>query len=253
MPLNLVSIRTALPGRQIVWLDSTGSTMTEAATLVAANCPSGAVVVAEEQTSGQGRHGRRWQSERETGLYLSLILRLSLAPDSLPVLTLALGLAVQDAIERSAGVPCDLRWPNDVLAGGKKCAGILVQLVEGAAIAGFGVNVNNASFPAEISGTATSLRLVSGRKHSREQLTVCLLEAIDVFCGILLEDGKEQILRLYCRGSSFVSGRRVAVTQGDSTLEGTTEGLDPSGFLVLRKEDGTRSLILAGGVRPHKM
>ncbi len=250
MPLDLGRIRFGLANREIHWFDTIGSTMTEAARLAAANCAHGTTVVAEEQTAGQGRHGRGWHSERKAGLYVSVVLRFPLPQDVLPVLTLALGLAVQDAIARAAGIACDLRWPNDVLVNGKKCAGILVQLIDGAAVAGIGVNVNQTLFPPELAGIATSLQLASGRPHSREDLLVQLLETVDCFGRILVEDGKDEILRLYSRSSSFVQQRRVLVEQEGSVLEGTTEGLDPSGFLVLRKLDGTRALILAGGVRP---
>ena len=250
MPLDLSRIRASFPGREIRWFETIGSTMTEASRLAAEGCASGTVVVADEQTAGQGRHGRQWHSESETGLYASVVLRLSLPVDTLPVVTLALGLAVQDAITRATGIVCDLRWPNDVMAGGKKCAGILVQLVDGAIVAGIGINVNHSGFPEEIGATATSLRIVSGRAHSREALLSHLLEAVEVYCRLLVEEGKEQLLRLYCRSSSFAQNRRVVVHQEREILEGTTEGLDESGFLILRKTDGTRTLILAGGVRP---
>jgi BirA family biotin operon repressor/biotin-[acetyl-CoA-carboxylase] ligase len=250
MPLDVDRIRTRLPEREVVWFDTIGSTMIEAARLASKDCPSGTVVLADEQAAGQGRYGRTWHSEKESGLYVSVVLRLPLPPESMPVLMLALGMATQDAIARSTDLACDLRWPNDVLADGRKCAGILVQLLETAIIAGVGINVNQVGFPDELSGTATSLRIVSGRRHSREDLLVQLLEAIDGFCSILLDGGKEQILRLYSHASSFTKGRRVIIEQGDSVLEGTTEGLDPSGFLILRRTDGRRNLILTGGVRP---
>jgi BirA family biotin operon repressor/biotin-[acetyl-CoA-carboxylase] ligase len=250
MPLDLARLRARLPGRRIVWFETAGSTMTEAARLAAGGSPSGTVIVAEEQLAGQGRHGRSWISERESGLYLSLILRPSLPQDSVPVLALALALAAQDAIANATGILCDLRWPNDVIAEGRKCGGILVQLHDGVFVAGIGINVNQTSFPPELSAVATSLRLVSGRSHSREDLLANLVEAVDDFCRTLSEDGKDELLRLYAEASSYVRGRRVTVEQDEALLRGTTEGLNSSGFLILRKDDGTRSVILAGGVRP---
>jgi BirA family biotin operon repressor/biotin-[acetyl-CoA-carboxylase] ligase len=251
MPLDIRRIRERLPGRDVVWFDTVGSTMTEAEFLAAQGCASGTLVLAEEQTAGHGRYGRDWHSERESGLYCSVVLRPALPPDSLPALTLALGLAAADAIQRAAGLACDLRWPNDVLIEGRKCAGILTQLADGAVIAGIGINVNHERMPEELAGIATSLRIRSGRMHSREDLLVALAESIDAFSRILAEDGKEQILRLFSQASSYVTGRRVKVDQDGATLTGVTDGLDPSGFLVLRRDDGTRSLILAGGVRPY--
>lgn len=249
-PLNIESVRQRLPGRQIAWFHSVGSTMHEAARLAAAGCPSGTAIVADEQTAGQGRHGHAWHSEPGYGLYVSVVLRIPLPPDSLPVVTLALGLATAEAISRVSDLSPDLRWPNDVMIDEKKVAGILVQLVDSAALAGIGVNVNHARFPPEIASEATSLRLAAGCSQSREDLLIVLLPAIDSFCRMLAEGGRRPVLEMFSRHSSYVRGRRVRVDQPGGTVEGTTAGLDPSGFLILRAVDGSESLILAGGVRP---
>jgi len=247
--LNVDLIRRQVPNREISFFESITSTMHEAATLAAAGCASGTAVVAEEQTAGQGRHGHSWHSEAGAGLYVSIVLRLPLPPDSLPVLTLALGLAAAEAIARATDLTPDLRWPNDVMLGDKKTAGILVQLVDSVAIAGIGVNVNHTAFPPEIAAEATSLRLASGRPQSREDLLIGLLTAIDSFCRMLVEGGRGPVLDLFARHSSYVRGKRVRVAQPGGVVEGATAGLDPAGFLILRADDGSESLILAGGVR----
>ena len=195
------------------------STMLEAARLAEAGGAHGAAVVADEQTAGQGRHGHTWHSEPNSGLYVSIVLRPVLRADSLPVLTLALGLAAADAIAEVAGLTCDLRWPNDVMLEGRKVAGILVQLLDAAAVAGIGVNVNHAAFPVEIAADATSLRIVSNRAHSREQLLIALLVAADRYCGLLAaEGGRESILATFSRRSSYARNMRVKVDQGVSIL-----------------------------------
>jgi len=236
--------------RRIEWHTTIGSTMTEASRLAAEGAPSGTVVGADEQTAGQGRHGRTWHSEPGSGLYVSVILRHQFNPVTLPVVTLALGLAVTEAILKATDLACDLRWPNDVLIQSKKCAGILTQLEGSAIIAGIGMNVNHSRFPEELSGIATSLRIASGRVHSRERLLVELLPAIDRYCALLEADGRAPILEMFSRASSYVSGRRVCVDQDGSTLLGTTAGLADSGFLLLRGDDGRDHQIVAGGVRP---
>lgn len=232
--------------RTIHRLDSVGSTMTHAAEFAAAGCASGTVVVAEEQTAGQGRHGHAWHSERGAGLYLSVVLRHKINTDSLPIVTLALGLAAAETIADAAAVLCDLRWPNDVLINGRKCAGILVQLHDGVLIAGIGINVNHTAFPPDLRDTATSLRIETAREHSRERLLDALLPKIDDQMERLMTEGKAPILRAFAAASSYVAGRRVLV---DGKREGTTDGLDPQGFLILREDSGRRSLVLAGGVR----
>ena len=224
--------------------------MTEASRLAAAGCDSGTIVGAEEQTAGQGRYGRVWHSEPGSGLYVSIVLRYQFPPDTLPLVTLALGLAVSDAILKAADLACDLRWPNDVLIRSRKCAGILTQLEGPAIIAGIGINVNHAAFPDELAAIATSLRIASGRVQSRERLLVELVSSVTNFCSLLEREGREPILEMFSRASSFVHGRRVYVDQGDAMLHGTTAGLNNSGFLVLRGDDGKQNVIMAGGVRP---
>jgi BirA family biotin operon repressor/biotin-[acetyl-CoA-carboxylase] ligase len=127
----------------------------------------------------------------------------------------------------------------------RKAAGILVQLVNGMAIAGIGINVNHTSFPAELASDATSLRLHTGARVSSTGILLHLLPAIDAF----VELDTDTILRLFASASSYAAGRRVTVAQPDGVIEGTTAGLDPAGFLIVRKDDGTDTLILAGGVR----
>jgi BirA family biotin operon repressor/biotin-[acetyl-CoA-carboxylase] ligase len=250
MAFDVQAVSDRLPGRAVLWLEETDSTMHDAARLAGMGALSGTVVGAERQTAGQGRHGRHWHSEAGLGLYFSLILRVPLPPDQLPVVTMALGLAAAEAITQCTSLAVDLRWPNDVLAGGRKLCGILVQQQQDALICGIGINVNHEAFPDDIAPIATSLRITAGREFSRENLFVELMHAIDRHMDILRNQGKEAILKLFAQASSYVSGRRVVVEQGDTVLRGSTAGLDENGFLILQEDNGRRTLILAGGVRP---
>lgn len=249
MSLDVCFVRECLPGRALRYFDTIDSTMHEAALLAEAGYRSGTAVVANHQSTGQGRHGHSWHSEKGAGLYVSVVLRPELPPESLPILTLALGLATAEAIARTTGLGCDLRWPNDVLLNGKKVAGVLVQLQEGAVIAGIGINVRQISFPPELQRTATSLWIESGLWHSREDMLVCLLQAVDSFCKMLVEAGREAILKLFSRSSSYVLDKRVTVEHGNRVLTGVTAGLDSCGFLKLQQDDGGETVIMAGGVR----
>jgi BirA family transcriptional regulator, biotin operon repressor / biotin---[acetyl-CoA-carboxylase] ligase len=249
--LDVDLVSESMPGRTVLWLEQTDTTMLDAARLAEGGCPSGTVVGAELQTAGQGRHGRSWVSGRESGLYFSTVLRLPLAPAQQPLVTMAVGLAVADAIESSTGIPVDLRWPNDVLIGDRKLCGILVQQHNAALVCGIGINVNQESFPEEIAPIATSLRLAAGRPMAREPILLEVLHSMDRHLDILVNEGPEAILKLFTAASSYVSGRRVVVEQGGVLLRGTTAGLDANGFLLLRQDDGTETLILAGGVRPE--
>jgi BirA family biotin operon repressor/biotin-[acetyl-CoA-carboxylase] ligase len=228
--MDIERLRRAFPARRIDYYPAIDSTMRAAVGL-----EPGSVVLAGRQTAGQGRHGRSWHSEPGSGIYCSIVLK------PVPALSLALGLATADAILRATGMVCDLRWPNDVMLAGKKVAGILVQN----AIAGIGINVNHTSFPAELASEATSLCLHTGAPVSLTGIILALLPAIDTF----VELDKDTILRLFARASSYAAGRRVTVAQPDGIIEGTTVGLDPAGFLIVRKDDGADTLIVAGGVR----
>jgi BirA family biotin operon repressor/biotin-[acetyl-CoA-carboxylase] ligase len=177
----------------------------------------GAVIIADAQSSGIGRYNRPWHSAPGDGLYFTVVLRTN----PLPVLTMAIGLAVQEAIARYTGLLCDIRWPNDLLANGKKCCGILTQLHEERVLAGIGINVNHEAFPPELAAIATSLRRETGRSWPREGLLIEVLRGLDGFLRL----PQESVLAAFTQHSSYVLGRRV-------------------------DDAGRRHTILAGGVRP---
>jgi len=238
-----------------------GSTMDEAAALAAAGEPHGGLVLAEEQTSGRGRLGRSWHSERGAGLYLSLILRPPLPVAAAPMLTLVSGIAVADAIREVVGGAgnraVDIRWPNDVLLEGKKCAGILLELTAEPerikyVLLGIGVNINQSGLPPELAGEATSLRAATGQVFSRPEVLAALLRALDRGYHRLLEaGGRAAVVAEFERRSTFVRGRRVEVEDETGRLTGTTEGLDPAGYLLLRRDDtGSVEPVYGGRLRP---
>jgi BirA family transcriptional regulator, biotin operon repressor / biotin---[acetyl-CoA-carboxylase] ligase len=232
-----------------VWLRSTESTMKDAAMLAARGEPHGTVVVAEEQTAGIGRHGHTWYSAGGGGLYLSIILRLPFPADVLPVLTMALGLAAQGAVAEVCGVECDIRWPNDLLSGGKKLAGIMVQAAErGALIAGIGVNVNQVAFPEDLQAIATSLLVETGREHSKEELLERVVAESLKYAALLADIGKSHILEMFRVRSSYVWGKAVEVDDGRRVFAGVTAGLDENGFLMVETASGIET-VMAGGVR----
>jgi BirA family biotin operon repressor/biotin-[acetyl-CoA-carboxylase] ligase len=225
---DVESVRARLAGRKIDWFESLDSTMIEARR----DMQPGRIVGAEEQTAGMGRHGRKWISEAGAGVYISMVL----AAKPIPVVMLALGLATRQAI--GCG---DIRWPNDVLVNGKKCAGVLAQLEGDRIIAGIGINVSQTGFPGDLETPATSL-LLEGVMVTREDLLVALVECVDRYTRL----GSDEILREFTKASSYVVGKRVRVETG---VEGVTCGLDPAGFLRVREDNGTETTILAGGVR----
>lgn len=238
MPFNPDLVRAAFPGRRVDFHKETGSTMTLAAKVH----EDGAVIIADSQTGGIGRYNRPWHSAPSDGLYFTVVLRTT----PLPVLTMAIGLAVQEAIARYTGLLCDIRWPNDLIANGKKCCGILTQLHEERVLAGIGINVNHESFPFELDAIATSLRVETGRTWPREALLIEVLNSIEAFLRL----PQEAVLAAFTQQSSYVRGRRVAVELNGTEVRGITAGLDANGYLLLDDDNGRRHTILAGGVRP---
>jgi BirA family biotin operon repressor/biotin-[acetyl-CoA-carboxylase] ligase len=232
----------------IVRLETTASTMKDAAALAAKGEPHGTAVIADLQTAGIGRQGHTWHSDDTGGLYISIILRLQIPPGNLPILTMALGLAVQRAVNDIAQVSTDLRWPNDVMLNERKLAGILVQSAEGALIAGIGLNVNQSAFPDDLDQIATSLKLETGRAHLKEALADRIIAESLRHANLLVEKGKREILRRFEECSTWPQGKAVEV---DGKIRGVTAGLDENGFLLVRTPERIETVI-AGGVRPMR-
>ena len=255
-PINTMARKFGQPAFHYRTLDTTMRVASEQARN---GCCEGTIVTAEQQTAGRGRHGRNWLSEPGQGLYVSLVLRPACSPASAPLLTLVAGLGVWEALERTAPVRCDIRWPNDILIGERKCCGILVEMETerqhvSHVVVGIGINLNQTEFPPALRATATSLRIETGRAWSREAVLQPLLESLESCYDLYRRGGAHPILEAFQQASSYASGRRVIVeslpTDGSSRLRGVTAGLDSNGLLLLRDDAGTVSPILAGSVRP---
>jgi BirA family transcriptional regulator, biotin operon repressor / biotin---[acetyl-CoA-carboxylase] ligase len=230
-----------------------GSTNTVALEAANAGAPEGSVFLAEQQTAGRGRGDHKWHSAHGVGIYCSLILRPHLPPSEILVISLAAGLAVQSAVQNRK-LPVDLKWPNDVLIGDRKFSGILTEMNAEATrirhiVVGFGINVNQISFPEELQRTATSLCLVTGREWSRVELCAALLKSFDQEYRTLLEqpNARESILLRFQERSSFAKGRQVYVEENGG-FHGVTYGLDDRGFLRVHTAHGIR-LVLSGSIR----
>ena len=231
-----------------------GSTNAEAMSAAARGEPEGSVFIAEEQTAGRGRGGHSWLSEKSAGIYCSLVLRPVMAPAATLALSLAAGLAVHSAVQDATGLVADLRWPNDILLGGKKFCGILIEMNAEPTrvrylVLGIGINVNQNSLPPVLKSEATSLRLESGRTWSRVELAAALLKSLHrEYCALVgTQPVTGEVIRRFEEASSMARGRRVRVEE-EGGYEGVSEGLDERGFLRVRTADGMRTVI-SGGVR----
>jgi BirA family biotin operon repressor/biotin-[acetyl-CoA-carboxylase] ligase len=218
----------------------------------------GEVWLAEQQTAGKGRAGHAWSSQPGDGIYCSVLLRPRLAPSDAIILSLAAGLAVAEAVHEVTGLWADLRWPNDLLLGGKKFCGILTELNAEVTrvryvVVGVGINVNNPEFPPGLAPIATSLHLETGQRFSRLELVASLLRALDREQAALcseLNPARQRILRRFEQHSSYCRDCAVSVEE-DGGYRGVTRGLDERGFLRVETPQGMRT-VLSGGVRKRQ-
>ena len=246
-------LKGGLFGKRIHHFFKTDSTNRVALELGHAGEPEGAVVLAEEQTAGRGRAGRSWTSERAAGIYVTLLLRPKLAPVQAPLLTMMAGLSTRAAIEAVTGLNVDLKWPNDLLIRGKKAGGILTEMHAEPSqirfvIVGVGLNVNQEKFTGELAERATSLRMETGKSHSRMELLVRLLREFEADYNRFLREGLASVVARFESASSYARGKRVRVSNGVESYTGTTAGLGPEGLLQVEREDGRLMTVIAGDV-----
>jgi len=240
--------------RRIYHFFKIDSTNAVAMRLGEAGEPHGTIVIAEEQTAGRGRAGRSWISEKSAGIYCSILLRPPIPPAHAPLLTLVAGLAARDAAAEDLDTLPDIRWPNDLLVGGRKVCGILTEMHAEPdrihyAVIGIGMNVNQSKMPEELSDIATSLRIETGKIHSRLELLIRLLRSVDRYYNQFLADGAAPIVRRFAEVSSYFKGKRVRITTSTETFTGTTAGLEPSGVLRVARDDGREIVpVLSGDV-----
>ena len=246
--LITANLETRFIGQRVLYYPCLRTTMDTARQEALNDAPEGTVVIADEQTAARGRLKRTWLSPRG-----NISLSVVLYPDRehLHSLIMAASLAVVHSIETVTGLRPQLKWPNDILLGGNKVCGILIETSIQSnrvdyAIVGIGINVNldPADFP-EILPTATSLSRELGREVSRPELVRCLLCEMEQLYLAPLES--ESVYEEW-RSRLVTLGRAIRVTSGDTTLEGTAESVEPDGSLLLRLPDGTSKRILAGDV-----
>jgi BirA family transcriptional regulator, biotin operon repressor / biotin---[acetyl-CoA-carboxylase] ligase len=244
-------------GHKIIHYFRAESTNTAALELNPQEGPHGTVVIAEEQTAGRGRMGRTWYSEKRSGIYVSILLRPPLSPAAAPILTLLAGVAAYEGVQSVTGLPVDIRWPNDLLINGKKVCGILTEMQAELdrlhkVVLGIGLNVNHREMPAELRAIATSLEIEGGQSYSRLQILAALLRELESYYHRLLKDGNSAILERWAAASSYAQGKRVRIKTKAGEFPATTAGLDSTGALKVRYDDGKEELLVAGEITEIK-
>jgi BirA family biotin operon repressor/biotin-[acetyl-CoA-carboxylase] ligase len=231
------------PWTDVVCLDVTDSTNRVAMEMAENGAKHGTVVVADAQTAGRGRMGRRWVSPAGKNLYVSLLLRPPVPTSDAPRLALVAGVALADAVE-AAGVPAALKWPNDLFCGGRKAAGILAEMASDPGgvrhvVIGVGLNVNMEAddFPDDLRGTATSLRICAGRAFCRVDVLARFLDAFGARYAEFIGSGFAALRAGWDR-RDFLRGRRVHLRWQGREGWGTADGLDADGALRFLPDGG---------------
>jgi BirA family biotin operon repressor/biotin-[acetyl-CoA-carboxylase] ligase len=256
-PLSLEGIREALAkvdagcfGAQVHYFASITSTNNVARNLAAEGAPEGTLVVADEQTRGRGRRGRRWDVPPNTALLMSVIFRPFLAPMETGRLVMMCGLAAAEAIETLRDVRVDAKWPNDLHIKGKKVAGILAESAilndqVMLAIAGIGINVNVRFEPDDpLAETATSLLIATGQTTDRAMLLAQVIAVLNRWYSRL----RERTLDEAWRARMVMLGQRVRAMTPDGPIDGVAEDVDATGALWFRSSAGEVVRLMAGEV-----
>ena len=227
---------------EVRWLSEIDSTNRYLIDEARAGAPTGLVVVADHQTSGRGRLGRTWVAPPGASLLVSLLLRPTVAPDRRHLLVMAAGLAMAEAVEAETGGVAGLKWPNDLLVGERKLAGILAEATADALVVGIGVNIEWHEVPTELTAIATACNLEGGRPTT----PATVLQAFLGRYTDRLEDLDAS--RAAYEARLLTLGRRVRVEQAGGVLTGVAIGVDPDGRLRLRTDDATELAIAVGDV-----
>ena len=248
------AIQTKRMGKPLYFYSETDSTNERISVLAKEGALEGSLAVAERQTAGRGRRGRTWDAPKDSGIWMSLLLRPPVLPQRASVLTLLAGLALAEAIEEEAEVSVGIKWPNDLQLNGRKLAGILTEMdcdMESirSVTVGMGINVNTVRFPEELRDIATSLYLETGREQDRTALLAKMLQRFEVLYEAFLAEGGSfaPFRERYCKKCLNI-GREVRVIGRESYIA-TALDITPDGELIVkRKDNGAEEVIFSGEV-----
>jgi len=247
-------LKTLTLGRRIDYHDAVDSTNRTAGDLARQGAVEGTVVVADAQTAGRGRMERRWESPAGINLYFSVLLTPNVEPARVPQLALVAAVAVHEGLaECCPDITAQIKWPNDILVGGRKVAGILCEASLEAdrvhrVVLGVGINVNGTTVPRVLRATATTLRIVGGREVSRPALLAAVLNHLEARYEGWLQDGSLSGLLASFERHSALNGRPITAENLSGVVRGTARGITPTGELVIETAGGALLHLLAGDV-----
>lgn len=251
-------LSTEIIGRKIYYFRSIDSTNKYAKDMASEGCLDGTVVVADTQTAGRGRLGRVWSSAEKKGIWMSVVLRPTIPPEEVQLITLGASVAVVSAIYTALGLQAGIKWPNDIILDGKKVCGILIEMScemeqVGFIVVGIGINVNHVleDFPEGIRNTATSLKLqVNGDPKdtiNRSNIIKKILEELERIYENIKSGSSKDIIDKWKKYSVTI-GKQVRVTAKGMEYIGTATNITDDGKLVLTLADGSTHEVISGEV-----
>ena len=240
-------------GKELLFFDSIDSTNDELKRRAEKGAPEGLVAVADIQTKGKGRRGRGWETPAGENIAMSYLLRPDFAPETAPMMTLVMAMAAAKGIREVSGLEAGIKWPNDIVINGKKLVGILTEMTSEPdyiheVVIGTGINVNNKSFPEEISKTATSMYLEGGRVYSRAKTVAYITGAFERYYETFCETKDMSRLRDDYDRICVNNEAEVRILDPKGEYEAKAHGINDRGELIVTRRDGSTEEIYAGEV-----
>ncbi len=237
---------TAFIAKKIVYFENIGSTNDIAKENT---YKDGTLIIADTQTMGKGRLGRNWASENKSGIYMSIVLTPKIPAEKISLLTLIAGISVCEALIEICNIPFKIKWPNDIVADGKKVCGILTEGVilpkETKAIVGIGINVNQKNFADDLCNKATSLYMLSGKTFEREKI---ITKVTEIFEKNYMDFISNKPFKEKYESLCININKKITATKNGKQINATAIGITNSGELIIKKEDGTTLNINSGEV-----
>ncbi len=247
-------LETRWIAKKIHYFQKVDSTNSIAYQLAMQGADEGEVIIAETQEKGKGRLGRQWFSPPYLNLYISIILRPEILPNQASMITLLSAVSTAESIKRYSDITPSIKWPNDILIGGKKVAGILNEIDSETdrihfIILGIGININigKEEFPKDIREYATSLKIETGREVSRKEFICFLFKEIEDWYERFIREGNKPVLDAWRRWAD-IKDKMVRVSSFKDEIIGKAIDIDSDGALIIEDKDGKLMRIIAGDV-----
>ncbi|WP_167955413.1 biotin--[acetyl-CoA-carboxylase] ligase [Anaerosporobacter faecicola] len=249
----LSRLQTNYMGKNVFSYEEVTSTNTIAKQLAEEGQPEGSLVVAEKQTQGKGRRGRSWVAKKGSGVFMTIVLKPQIAPTNAAMITIVTALALNDAIKELTELDSKIKWPNDIVLGKKKVAGILTELSAEVdyinyVVVGIGVNVNTEEFPEELADKATSIFLEAGKNVNRAKLIARTMFYLETYYEQFLKTQDLSLLQEAYTKVLINMDQEVQILGSEDSFTGVARGITKAGHLLVEKPNKEIVEVYAGEV-----